>query len=125
MKYLIVGKKGIFVFSMVLLAAVVVVAGFSHRAETASAQTEKIVPVYCVDTDEKKAAITFDAAWGADDTQRIIEILKKHNAKATVFTVGDWARKYPDSVKAFYEAGCEIGNHSDKHIRCHCITWLL
>ena len=34
----------------------------------------KELPIYCVQTDEKKVALSFDAAWGNDDTQRILDI---------------------------------------------------
>ena len=77
--------------------------------------TTKKLPIYSVETDEKKIAVTFDAAWSAEDTDLILNILKKHKAKATVFIVGDWVRKNPDAVKKFYDNGHEIGNHSDTH----------
>ena len=76
---------------------------------------ERKLPIYCVQTDEKKIAVTFDAAWSAEDTNKLLEILKKHNAKATIFVVGDWVRTNPDAVKKFHQAGHEIGNHSDTH----------
>ncbi len=77
--------------------------------------TERKLPIYSVETDEKKIAVTFDAAWGDSDTDELITILKKHNAKATFFCVGDYVRNFPKSVKKFYENGHEIGNHSDTH----------
>ncbi len=77
--------------------------------------SQKKLPIYSVETNEKKVAITFDAAWTNQDTEQLIEILKKHNAKATFFIVGDWAEKFPESVKAFYDAGHTIANHSDTH----------
>lgn len=53
--------------------------------------------------------------WGNEDTQKLIDILQKYNAKATFFLVGQWVDKYPESVKALADAGNEIGNHSDTH----------
>lgn len=89
---------------------------FALVGKTASASaTNKKLPIYSVETQEKKVAITFDAAWTNQDTDDLIEILKKHNATATFFIVGDWAEKFPESVKAFYEAGHTIANHSDTH----------
>lgn len=89
---------------------------FAIVGKTASASAnEKKLPIYSVETQEKKVAITFDAAWTNQDTDELIEILKKHNAKATFFIVGDWAEKFPESVKAFYDAGHTIANHSDTH----------
>ena len=77
--------------------------------------TQKLLPIYSVETDQKRIAITFDAAWSAEDTDTLLNILKKHGAKATVYVVGDWVRKNPDAVKKFYNNGHEIGNHSDTH----------
>lgn len=117
MKYVLVTKRTIFVALTLVLSAVLVISGVSNRyeaAQTAKTQERKI-PVYCVETSEKKIAVTFDAAWGAEDTEELLSILQEYNAKATVFVVGDWARKYPDAVRAFYDAGHTIGNHSDSH----------
>ena len=75
----------------------------------------RLVPIYSVDTDEKQVAISFDAAWGADKTKEIIEVLKEYNATATFFLVGFWVDKYPEMVNAIDEAGLEIGTHSNTH----------
>ena len=63
------------------------------------------LPIYCVETDEKKVALSFDAAWGNEDTQRILEILAKHNIHVTFFATGGWVESYPDDVKAILDAG--------------------
>ncbi len=55
------------------------------------------------------------APWGADDTDTLIDILKKNDVKATFFLCGYWVDKYPEEVKKIYEAGNEIGNHSNTH----------
>lgn len=75
----------------------------------------RLLPVYRVRTDEKVVALTFDAAWGNEDTQQLIDTLAKYKATATFFLVGSWVDKYPESVKALSEAGHEIGNHSNTH----------
>lgn len=75
----------------------------------------RLLPIYSVETTEKKIAITFDAAWSAEDTDLLIDILHKHNAKATFFVVGDWVDKNPEAVKNLFDKGHEIGNHSDTH----------
>ena len=73
------------------------------------------LPIYCVKTDKPQIALTFDAAWGNEDTQQILSILEKHNVKATIFMTGGWVESYPDDVKAILAAGHDIGNHSENH----------
>ncbi len=73
------------------------------------------LPIYSVDTSEKKVALTFDSAWGNEYTAKILDILKKHNVHVTFFMTGGWVESYPDDVKAIKEAGHELGNHSEHH----------
>ncbi len=105
-----------FFSAFTLFAGAMAVADLSTgTVVTATAGEVRELPVYCVQTDEKKVALTFDAAWGNEDTETLIEILRQHDARATFFIVGQWVDKYPQSVRALYEAGHEIGNHSDTH----------
>lgn len=76
---------------------------------------ERELPIYCVDTDKPRIALTFDAAWGNEDTPEILAILKQHQVKATFFMTGGWVEKYPDDVKAIHAAGHDLGNHSENH----------
>jgi len=73
------------------------------------------VPVYQVDTNEKKVALTFDAAWGADKTSKIVEILKQNEVGGTFFLVGFWSEKYADKIREIDKAGITIGTHSNTH----------
>lgn len=73
------------------------------------------LPIYCVQTEEPKIALTFDAAWGNEDTKQILDILEKHDVKVTFFMTGGWVSSYPDDVKAILEAGHDLGNHSENH----------
>ena len=47
---------------------------------------------------------TFASPWGNEDTQTLIDILARYGVKTTFFVVGDWAEKYPESVKALHDA---------------------
>lgn len=76
---------------------------------------ERRIPIYCVDTPEKKVAISFDAAWGDEFTAGILDILDTYDVKATFFLVNFWAEDYPDDVKMIAERGHDIGNHSTSH----------
>lgn len=73
------------------------------------------IPIYSVATEEKKIALSFDAAYGADKTDKIMEILSSYDAKATFFLVGFWVDKYGDETKRIAENGFEIGTHSNTH----------
>ena len=73
------------------------------------------IPIYSVETDKKEVCITFDAAWECSDTEKIIEILKKHNAKATFFAVAQWAIENEADVIKLRNAGHKIENHSYSH----------
>ena len=111
MKYFIITKKHITVFACVLLSLAVILVG----SVSVFANTEKLLPIYCVETEKKQIAISFDAAWGNDDTETLIEILKEYDVPATFFVVGAWVDKYPESVKALSDAGHQIQNHSNTH----------
>ena len=80
----------------------------------AEAQNKKL-PIYSVDIPEKKMSISFDAAWGADDTQTLLNILKENDVLATFFMCGYWVDKHPEHVKAIAEAGHDIANHGNTH----------
>ena len=95
-------------------AAIITALAVAPAAVSASG-TKRQLPIYCVQRDYNTASLTFDAAWGNEDTQKLIDILGSYQVKATFFVVGDWARKYPESVKALSDAGHEVMSHSDKH----------
>lgn len=80
------------------------------------------VPIYSVNTDEKKVALTFDAAWGADKTSKIVEILTNEGVGGTFFLVGFWSEKYADKIKEIDAAGLDIGTHSNTHPKMSQLT---
>lgn len=114
MRYFIITKRHItVVVSLVLGLAVITASIFSYQALAAS---DRLVPIYCVeDKGDKTVALSFDAAWGNEDTEQLISILGKYKVKATFFVVGSWVDKYPESVKQLSDAGHEINNHSNSH----------
>ena len=100
-------------------ALFIVFAAFIHIPRTAAVSSNTVdgreLPIYCVETPEKKVALSFDAAWGNEDTQEILAILKKHNLHVTFFMTGGWVEAYPDGVKAIHAAGHDLANHSENH----------
>lgn len=119
--FLVMKRKSLIVVAALTLVFVVALAalGASGTAAVFFGESTRKIPVYRVaraeDTD-KVIALTFDAAWGADKTQGIIDILNEYDADATFFLVGFWIDKYEEEVKAIAEAGLEIGNHSKNHL---------
>ena len=116
--YKIFGRKQILAVVLCAVLMAVTLAAVSGGAAAVTASTEKrLLPIYAVgrEDDDKVISISFDAAWGNEDTQTLIDILGKYNITATFFLVGEWVEKYPESVKALSDAGHEIMNHSDTH----------
>ncbi len=74
------------------------------------------IPIYSVETKEKRLALSFDAADGATDVDALLGILASHNTKATFFLCGCWIRNHPREAEKILNAGHEIGNHGDMHL---------
>ena len=115
--FCVVKLKSIRFVLVVLLAAVLLAISFNgvSSAQVFFGYNAKLVPVYSVETEKKQVAISFDAAWGADKTQGIMDILEEYDAGGTFFLVGFWVDKYGDLVKEIDERGFEIGTHSNTH----------
>ena len=107
-------KRLFYAAGAVLLVVLILLVSGSPGIVSTSAATKKL-PIYCVQRDDKCVSLTFDAAWGNEDTQMLIDILGRYGVKATFFVVGDWVDKYPESVKALADAGHEVMSHSDDH----------
>ena len=109
--------KPIKIFMSLLLICITL--GFMLSATEAKSvffgYSERKVPIYSVKMNEKKVALTFDAAWGADKTSKIVNILKEQNVGGTFFLVGFWSEKYQDKIKEIDAAGLDIGTHSNTH----------
>lgn len=102
--------------ALAMVAAVALIFwAVSSPAIVGVAASKRDLPVYCVQRDDKLIAISFDAAWGNEDTQTLIDILGQYGVKTTFFVVGSWVERYPESVRALSEAGHEVMNHSSSH----------
>jgi polysaccharide deacetylase family sporulation protein PdaB len=113
---LVLYKKGIGLLTLTLLFAIITVSFINSQGVVSIfARADRLLPVYRVNTPEKKVAISFDAAWGADKTPELLEILKENNIKTTFFLVGFWVKDYPEMAKRIVVEGHEIGNHSSTH----------
>ncbi len=111
MKVFVITKKHI-MLSLVLCLTIILL---SLGSAAVIASNDRKLPIYCVETEKKRVAISFDAAWGNDDTEQLIKILGEYKVPATFFVVGAWVDKYPESVEALSSAGHQIQNHSNTH----------
>ncbi len=99
----------------IMLAVALIFAAVNSPVFIAASAASRRIPIYSVERDGKFCSLSFDAAWGNEDTQKLIDILAAYNVRATFFVVGSWAEKYPESVRALFDAGHEVMNHSDDH----------
>ena len=118
MKLAITSKR---IVAAVVLTVILITAAIAAVTVTDSAclylgYSPRLIPIYSVDREEKVVALTFDAAWGADRTPDILQTVEEYDVCATFFSVGMWAEKYPDQLKALHDSGrFEIGTHSNTH----------
>lgn len=125
--FIILNKEKILAYVVSVLTVVTLfgVANLTTNREVIETSSNIIakLPIYNVQTDEKKVAFTMNCAWSADDIEDILETLRNNEVKITFFMVGDWVDKYPEAVKKIYEEGHEIGNHSNTHPHVNKLTY--
>jgi peptidoglycan-N-acetylglucosamine deacetylase len=63
----------------------------------------------------KQLALTFDDGPNDPHTQRLLEVLARHNVHATFFLIGRYVQQRPDIVRELVKAGHVIGNHTFTH----------
>lgn len=77
--------------------------------------TLRKLPIYAVERQDNRIAISFDCAWGVDYTDTLLSVMAEENVKCTFFAVRFWSEKYPEYLLKISEAGHEIGTHSSTH----------
>ncbi len=115
MKIFIVRKRVILSAFAALLALLLLIPLARTAAEPAASTAQDALPIYAVETPEKKVAVTFNAAWDDSDIDSILATLAAYDCKCTFFLVGTWAEKYPEAARKIKEAGHEIASHSYDH----------
>jgi peptidoglycan-N-acetylglucosamine deacetylase len=63
----------------------------------------------------KQLALTYDDGPNDPHTLRLLEVLAKHNVRATFFLIGHFVREQPDTAREVANAGHVIGNHTFTH----------
>ena len=117
MKFVIIKKSGFWLCVVAVISMIMLSINYQGGASASVffGTAPRLVPIYSVETEEKKVAISFDTAWGADKTLKILETLKEYNVSATFFMVGFWVEDYPEIAKSVADYGIEIGTHSNTH----------
>lgn len=117
MKVVVVKKKSLIACLSIIISLIIVTltVGFTASASILAFGKTRKLPIYCVQTNEKKVAITFDCAWGVDYTDTLLDIMQQKQVVSTFFMVEFWTEKYPDYVKKIFDAGHDIGTHSATH----------
>jgi peptidoglycan-N-acetylglucosamine deacetylase len=72
-------------------------------------------PTICRTESVKQLALTFDDGPNPAITPQLLDLLAKHNARATFFLVGKFVRECPELTKEIAARGHVIGNHTDSH----------
>jgi len=119
MRFYVLKKRTIYFVFAILISCVLLSLNFSSDGSALASvyflKSNKKVPIYCVENSGQEIALTFDAAWGSDKTEKILEILRKNDITATFFLVGFWVDKNEDLVRSIDAQGLEIGTHSNTH----------
>jgi peptidoglycan/xylan/chitin deacetylase (PgdA/CDA1 family) len=92
-------------------AAAVSYAGYASMAPASQLYGRTLVH----GNDPSQMALTFDDGPNDPHTMHLLDVLTKHNAKATFFLIGKYVRQRPEIARAILTAGHEIGNHTYSH----------
>ncbi len=112
-------KSVVSIFSLIFTIVLICCFSVFNFTKTASATyingESRKVPIYSVDRQDDKISISFDCAYGADYTYKLLDTLDNYGVKCTFFVVEFWVKKYPDKVAEIIKRGHEIGTHSSTH----------
>ena len=125
--FIILNKEKMLAYAISVLTVLMLFGIGSITVNNETYETSAVVtpnlPIYNVQTEERKIAFTMNCAWSAEDIDDILETLRSNEVKITFFMVGDWVDKNPEAVKKIYEEGHEIGNHSNTHPHVTKLTY--
>ena len=128
-------KRDLFIIGFVILVTIALVIGIfsrhsiqtgawglSFRTEGAppvgnagSAQLQQYDAAFLGDPSEKVIYLTFDAGYENGSTEKILDILKKHEVPAAFFLVGNYIEQNADLVRRMVQEGHIVGNHTMHH----------
>ena len=86
------------ILTVVVLFGIAAITNGRKTIETSS-KIQRLLPIYDVETNDKKIAFTMNCAWSGDDIDKILDTLDKENIKITFFVVGDWIDKNEEALR--------------------------
>lgn len=103
------------------------------KIETIPSAAPATAHVFSVDVEEHFQVSAFERVaprehWDrhpsrvVESTRRLLELLARHGATGTFFTLGWVARRHPALVRAIADAGHEVASHGDLHRRITTLT---
>lgn len=108
------------------LACLLTAVLFFHSApgmQLVHAAIKRDMPVFRVEKAYKVCSLSFDAAQEKGEIEAIVKALDKYQIKATFFVTGQWADRFPETVKQLNGSGHEVMNHTENHPHLlHCST---
>jgi peptidoglycan/xylan/chitin deacetylase (PgdA/CDA1 family) len=102
----------VFTLAMLAAAAAASAAGYQSMAPTGRWYGKTFTGVV---PGSKRLALTYDDGPNDPHTLRLMEVLAKHNVKATFFLIGRYVQQRPDIVRDLFQAGHIVGNHTFTH----------
>ena len=99
--------------ALLLGGALLLGSGLAYATDAAQVWNSgaRSLPVYSVEREDNKIAISFDCAWGTEHTDAILSALAPAGVRAPFFTVQFWAAEPPDYLTKVSDAGPEVGHH--------------
>ena len=85
MRFIILTKRSLLIIILCILLGIASLSiGLNSVSEAvATASIERVIPIYSVDTKDKVCSISFDAAWGNEQTDDLLNTLDKYKVKTT------------------------------------------
>ena len=116
----VVNSASLFVKVGIVVLSIIMIVGLGIKlipgaVTVTTLSTRNDIPIHSVECEGTRVSLSFDVAWTNGTIPNILDILEKHEVKATFFLTGEWAKQYPEDVKAIAAAGHDLGNHSEKH----------
>jgi peptidoglycan/xylan/chitin deacetylase (PgdA/CDA1 family) len=101
-------------FLFIILLTLLYIGIITYGVTNISAQF--FIPAYCsAKSSKREVAITFDDGPDKNNTRALLDLLKKYNATAAFFVIGQEAEKHRELLETIHNCGHLIGNHSYSH----------